>query len=156
MMKLVFLLLSVVSYCTVDAFVGLKWSTKLAMRDRLIRKTDSQLAAGFGASAATAPFLLPDPIPNSIGNFFDNSTEAVKFIQCYMLNVAQIEDKQYGVGFPVDMAVMLGYFEGNELVPVKADYPDYEHLINHVANQVSVLSVGSDCSGLLTLGFTMC
>ena len=31
--------------------------------------------------------LLPDPVPNSIGNFFDNSTESVSFIQCYMLTL---------------------------------------------------------------------
>ena len=31
--------------------------------------------------------LLPDPTPNSIGNFFDNSTESVSFIQCYMLTI---------------------------------------------------------------------
>jgi hypothetical protein len=27
--------------------------------------------------------LLPDPTPNSIGNFFDNSTDSVSFIQCW-------------------------------------------------------------------------
>ena len=41
-----------------------------------------------------------------------------------------------GVGFPVDMPVMLTYFEGNELMPVLADYPDYDHLMNHVAVQL--------------------
>ena len=41
-----------------------------------------------------------------------------------------------GVGFPVDMPVMLTYFEGNELKPVLADYPDYDHLMNHVAVQL--------------------
>ena len=31
---------------------------------------------------------------------------------------------------------MLTYFEGNELKPVLADYPDYDHLMNHVAVQL--------------------
>ena len=34
------------------------------------------------------------------------------------------------------MPVMLTYFEGNELMPVLADYPDYDHLMNHVAVQL--------------------
>jgi len=80
--------------------------------------------------------LLPDPTPNSIGNFFDNSTDSVSFIQCYMLTIGDIENSQYGVGYPVDMPVMLTYFEGNELKPVLPSYPDYDHLMNHVANQL--------------------
>jgi hypothetical protein len=80
--------------------------------------------------------LLPDPAPNSIGNFFENKTEAMSFIQCYMLSVGIIDNTQYGIGFPVDMPVMLTYFEGNELIPVQQDYPDYDHLINHVSVQL--------------------
>jgi hypothetical protein len=80
--------------------------------------------------------LAPDPLPNSIGNFFDNTTDAVSFIQCYMLNLANIEGDQYGVGFPVDMPVMLGYFEGNEFLPVEQTHHDYDHLMNHVAVQM--------------------
>ena len=80
--------------------------------------------------------LAPDPLPNSIGNFFDNTTDAVSFIQCYMLNLANIEGDQYGVGFPVDMPVMLGYFEGNEFLPVEETHLDYDHLMNHVAVQM--------------------
>lgn len=49
---------------------------------------------------------------------------------------SKVEDQQYGIGFPVDMPVMLTYFEGNELLPVKPDYPDYDHLINHVSVQM--------------------
>jgi hypothetical protein len=40
------------------------------------------------------------------------------------------------VGYPVDMPVMLTYFEGSELKPVRPDYPDYDHLVNHVAVQL--------------------
>ena len=98
--------------------------------------------------------LLPDPTPNSIGNFFDNSTDNISFIQCYMLTIGidikyysyyhnsnlyyigDIENSQYGVGYPVDMPVMLTYFEGNELKPVLPSYPDYDHLMSHVANQL--------------------
>ena len=100
--------------------------------------------------------LLPDPPSNAIGNFFeDRSDGSMSFIQvqvltcfvlkclysfssvkCYMLNVGKIAGKQYGIGYPVDMPVMLTYFEGNELQPVRPDYPDYDHLINHVSVQV--------------------
>eukprot|EP00596_Hydrurales_sp_CCMP1899_P008644 CAMPEP_0119039222 /NCGR_PEP_ID=MMETSP1177-20130426/8621_1 /TAXON_ID=2985 /ORGANISM="Ochromonas sp, Strain CCMP1899" /LENGTH=366 /DNA_ID=CAMNT_0007002867 /DNA_START=398 /DNA_END=1498 /DNA_ORIENTATION=- len=34
------------------------------------------------------------------------------------------------------MPVMLTYFEGNELKPVQPEYPDYDHLMNHVAVQL--------------------
>lgn len=101
--------------------------------------------------------LLPDPLPYaigknsfyyyyyflltylflSLGNFFDNSTgESMSFIQCYMVSLGSIDANQYGVGVPVDTPVMLTYFEGNELKPVKPDYPDYDHLVNHVAVQM--------------------
>ena len=80
--------------------------------------------------------LLKDPNPNSIGNFFDKSNEEMSFIQCYMLAMADVKGNQYGVGFPVDMPVMLTYFEGNELKPVKENFPNYEHLINHVSIQL--------------------
>jgi len=79
--------------------------------------------------------LLPNPLPNSIGNFFEKD-ESMSFIQCYMLSVADIEGVQYGVGFPVDMPVMLCYFDGNELIPVRPEYPDYDHLVNHVSMQM--------------------
>jgi hypothetical protein len=80
--------------------------------------------------------LLKDPNPNSIGNFFDKSTEELAFIQCYMLAMAEVGGNQYGVGFPVDMPVMLIYFEGNELKPVKEGFPNYDHLLNHVSVQL--------------------
>ena len=86
--------------------------------------------------ASPSSALLPDPAPNSIGNFFENQTESVSFIQCYMLSVGIVDGAQYGIGFPVDMPVMLTYFEGNELKPVQPDYPDYEHLITHVSTQL--------------------
>ena len=37
----------------------------------------------------------------------------MSFIQCYMVSLGAIDDKQYGVGVPVDTPVMLTYFEGN-------------------------------------------
>ena len=52
------------------------------------------------------------------------------------LCIGNIENAQYGVGYPVDMPVMLTYFEGNELKPVLPSYPDYDHLMSHVANQL--------------------
>jgi hypothetical protein len=53
-----------------------------------------------------------------------------------MVSLGSIDANQYGVGVPVDTPVMLTYFEGNELKPVKPDYPDYDHLVNHVAVQM--------------------
>ena len=82
------------------------------------------------------PKLLTDPNPNSIGNFFENKTEETSFIQCYMLALGEIGGEQYGVGFPIDMPVSLTYFEGTELKPVKEDYPDFDHLVNHVSVQL--------------------
>ena len=40
--------------------------------------------------------LLADPMPNSIGNFFENKTDGMSFIQCYMLSVAVVGGQQYG------------------------------------------------------------
>ena len=42
------------------------------------------------------PTLLADPMPNSIGNFFENKTDDMSFIQCYMLSVAVVDGLQYG------------------------------------------------------------
>ena len=53
-----------------------------------------------------------------------------------MLSVANIDGEQYGVGFPVDMPVMLCYFEGSELIPVRPDFTYYDHLVNHVSMQM--------------------
>ena len=50
--------------------------------------------------------------------------------------MSKINNSQYGVGFPIDMPVMLTYFENNELVPVRPNYPDYDHLIDYVAMQM--------------------
>ena len=80
--------------------------------------------------------LLQNPLPNSIGNFFESIDDSMSFIQCYMLSLGEIEGTQYGVGFPVDMPVMLSYFEDDELKPVRPDYPDYDHLVNHVSMQM--------------------
>ena len=80
--------------------------------------------------------LLQNPLPNSIGNFFESIEENMSFIQCYMLSLGEIDGTQYGVGFPVDMPVMLSYFEDDELKPVRPEYPDYDHLVNHVSMQM--------------------
>ena len=88
-------------------------------------------------SRRCASLILPLPAPNSIGNFFeDKPLETATFIQCYMLATAKINGTNYGVGFPMDMPVMLTYFENAELKPVNPDYPEYEHLLNHVTVQL--------------------
>lgn len=84
----------------------------------------------------TKPYLLPPPPPSSIGNFFDYTTDATSFIQCYMLGIGSVNNDQYGIGYPMDMPVMLTYFEDNELKPVKSDYEHYDHLVNHVSVQL--------------------
>lgn len=84
-----------------------------------------------------APFLLPDPPTNSIGNFFVNRTDRISFIQCHMLAIGNVDGIQYGVGYPVDLPVMLTYFEDNQLKPVFSNYSNYDHLIDHVESQMS-------------------
>ena len=45
------------------------------------------------------PILLPDPMNNAIGNFFEErSDDSISFIQCYMLAIGEIDGGQYGVG----------------------------------------------------------
>ena len=45
------------------------------------------------------PILLPDPMNNAIGNFFEErSDDSMSFIQCYMLAIGEIDGGQYGVG----------------------------------------------------------
>jgi hypothetical protein len=82
--------------------------------------------------------LLPAPNPNSIGNFFRNQNDQDQstFIQCYMIRLSEIGNYQYGVGYPVDMPVMLTYFEDDKLLPVRETFPDYDHLVSHVGNQL--------------------
>lgn len=89
--------------------------------------------------ASEAAFLLPDPAQNAIGNFFEKNIddESATFIQCNMVALGSIGGKQYGVGFPIDMPVMLTYFDANELRPVHPTFPNYDHLVNHVAVQLS-------------------
>lgn len=53
-----------------------------------------------------------------------------------MLALGEVDQVQYGVGVPLDLPVMLTYFESNELKPVREDYPDYDHLVDHVTNQL--------------------
>jgi hypothetical protein len=56
---------------------------------------ENQFAVSHTALSA-APVLLADPMPNSIGNFFENKTDGMSFIQCYMLSVAVVDGLQYG------------------------------------------------------------
>jgi len=98
-----------------------------------VGSSSSGSGSGFSTSKAK---LLNDPNPNSIGNFFENKTEDTSFIQCYMLALGEVQGIQYGVGFPIDMPVMLTYFEDNELKPVRNDFEDFDHLVNHVSVQL--------------------
>eukprot|EP01041_Mallomonas_annulata_P005818 gene5818-11738_t len=130
-MPVLFLLLGILSVSMsffVNSFISkfpcprkTKWAIDMQRTDQLL---------------PSQPSLMPDPMPNSIGNFFENKTDDMSFIQCYMTSMCKINGSQYGVGFPVDMPVMLSFFEGNELMPVRPDYPDFDHLVNHVSVQM--------------------
>jgi hypothetical protein len=80
--------------------------------------------------------LLEDPSQESVGNFFESENSDPKFIQCQMLALGEVDGNIYGVGYPIDTPVMLTYFEGNELIPVKEGHSDYDNIISYVANQL--------------------
>lgn len=44
--------------------------------------------------------------------------------------------KEYVVGTPIDVPVALTYFESNDLKMVDESYEHYDHLLDHVANQL--------------------
>jgi hypothetical protein len=46
---------------------------------------------GTGAGAAR---LLKDPAVGSIGSYFEGSTDAMKMIQCYMMNIAEVRPRR--------------------------------------------------------------
>ena len=81
---------------------------------------------------------LPATTNPVIGNFFDNSTSEMSFIQCYMHCLGTLKGVQYGIGYPVDTPVLLTQLneDATELKPVLASFPDYDNLINHVASQM--------------------
>lgn len=88
--------------------------------------------------ASNDDVLLPAPAPNALGNFFEKSDRRIQFIQCYMVALAKVKGAEYGVGFPMDIPVMLTYFEDNELKPVtELTYSKhYDHLLDYVGNQL--------------------
>lgn len=90
---------------------------------------------GFGSNDDV---LLPAPAANALGNFFEKSDQRFQFIQCYMVALAKVKGAEYGVGFPMDIPVMLTYFEDDELKPVtELTYPKhYDHLLDYVGNQL--------------------
>lgn len=95
-----------------------------------------------GKKVATLPpegnYLLPTPAQNSIGNFFDDKVkQRITFIQCNMVAVGVVEGEQYGVGYPMDIPVMITHFDGTEFKPVtESSYPQYDHLIDYISMQL--------------------
>lgn len=77
-----------------------------------------------------------EEIKEALGVFIDQSVPEQSFIQCNIISCTSINGTEYGIGYPIDMPVMLTYFENNQLLPVKPDYPNYDHLINHVTTQL--------------------
>ena len=95
----------------------------------------SSLRASPGNSIA---YLAQSGSP-AIGNFFDNSTAELAFIQCYMHCLGVVNGVQYGIGYPVDTPVLLTTLNqnGEELTPVTAtSFLQYDDLLNHVASQM--------------------
>jgi hypothetical protein len=45
---------------------------------------------GIPREAGQVPRLLKDPAIGSIGSYFEGSTDAMKMIQCYMMNIAEV------------------------------------------------------------------
>ena len=98
-------LLVYTSMPNVLAFFGGLTSHKFTQRFHSYSKNDAvrykKVAGGSSSSSISTtlsalPTLLADPMPNSIGNFFENKTDDMSFIQCYMLSVAVVDGLQYG------------------------------------------------------------
>jgi hypothetical protein len=72
------------------------------------------------------------------------SPPPASFIECYLLHAARINGSEYGVGVPVDVPVVLGYFEGNDLRPVDrlGGTVDVEELLVHIRSQLDLHDVG--------------
>jgi len=101
----------------------------------MLQRRTNALRASVGNSIA---YLAQSGSP-AIGNFFDNSTAELAFIQCYMHCLGVVNGVQYGIGYPVDTPVLLTTLDqnGEELTPVTAtSFPQYDDLLNHVASQM--------------------
>lgn len=86
-------------------------------------------------------YLLPNPAKNAVGNFFNrpHEDESARFLQCYMLALANIGTDQYGVGYPVDVPVMILEFVGNDLRAVnETTFEKYDHLVDYIGNQMDI------------------
>jgi hypothetical protein len=57
-------------------------------------------------------------------------------IECNLLATATIKGQNFAVGSPINTPVMLAYFEHNEMKYVLPSFPDYEHLLHHISNQL--------------------
>jgi hypothetical protein len=77
--------------------------------------------------------VLPE---ERMGNFVDESSGSRPFISCTLIGVKDIDGKEYGVGYPVDTPVMITYFQGKQLLPVRADSPEYDDLVQHISGQL--------------------
>jgi hypothetical protein len=77
--------------------------------------------------------VLPE---ERMGNFVDESSGTKPFIPCTLIGVKDVEGKEYGVGCPVDTPVMITYFQGKQLLPVRADSPEYDDLVQHISGQL--------------------
>ena len=74
-----------------------RWSNSVSPKSGIYKR--DILSNDYSQSCSAlyaAPTLLADPMPNSIGNFFENKTDGMSFIQCYMLSVAVVDGLQYG------------------------------------------------------------
>lgn len=74
------------------AYKSSRWSNSNYCKQNI----GGNLYSASNMALSAAPTLLADPMPNSIGNFFENKTDGMSFIQCYMLSVAVVDGLQYG------------------------------------------------------------
>jgi hypothetical protein len=77
--------------------------------------------------------VLPE---ERMGNFVDESSGTRPFISCTLIGVKDVDGKEYGVGCPVDTPVMITCFQGKQLLPVRADSPEYDDLVQHISGQL--------------------
>jgi hypothetical protein len=81
--------------------------------------------------------VLPHPMSNSIGVFFENNTNGISsFIECNMLSCIRIDNEEYGVGFPADSPVALAYYDNTTLLWINSSYPMYQDILDHITAEL--------------------
>ncbi len=92
--------------------------------------------------------LLPKPPPLTISTFVENSkipetlesTERHRVLQCFLGCLAEDNQRgiKYGLGTPIDMPVVLGYFDDKKFYQVYPNDTIYDDLVQYVSHQISM------------------